>query len=326
VKEPNVPDNDLQVRTLFTDAAGNVPPGIDLLHGFRARQAARRVRGRLVLATAAGSLLAAATAVTLTITTAPSALAQLTSAVSRTAGLSYDITATVAAIPLRADGPERAQSGRVSGEFDPVQRTGEETFGGFGGRHGQIRFIGPYVYLYTPARPGGPALPGGKSWVRAPSPQLWEPVTAGQGLSLSAGLSSLAVTSPQNLFALLRSASMVDRQGSASGDGWTGTSYAFTARITFGPDGSSQPAVTAAGTVAVDQQGRVRRLDVAYTQPAQASLPPVRVTAEMAFSDFGTSVSVSPPPASEVFIPANIRIQPARLRKTVALSGLSRGR
>ena len=306
-----MPDNDLQVRTLFTDAAGDVPPGMDLLHGFRARQAARRVRGRIrgriALATAAGSLLAAATAVTLTIATAPSALAQLTSAVSRTAGLSYDITATVAAVPLRADGPERAQSGRVSGEFDPAQRTGEETFGGFGSG-AQIRFIGPYVYLY---HQGGPALPGGKSWVRAPSPQLWEPVTAGQGLSLTAGLGSLAVTSPQNLFALLKAASTVDRQGSASGDGWTGTSYAFTARMTFGPHGSSQPEVTAAGTVAVDQQGRVRRLNVAYTQPAQASLPPVRVTVEMTFSDFGTPVSVSPPPASEVFIPANIRIQPA---------------
>ena len=136
--------------------------------------------------------------------------------------------------------------------------------------------------------------------------------TAGQGLSLTAGLGSLAVTSPQNLFALLKAASTVDRQGSASGDGWTGTSYAFTARMTFGTGESSQPAVSASGTVAVDQQGRVRRLNVAYTQPAQASLPPVRVTVEMTFSDFGTPVSVSPPPASEVFIPANIRIQPDR--------------
>ena len=303
-----MPDNDLQVRTLFTDAAGDVPPGIDLLHGFRARQAARRVRGRIrgrvALATAAGSLLAAATAVTLTIATAPSALAQLTSAVSRTAGLSYDISATIDAVPLRAGGSARALSARVFGAFDPAQRTGEEAIGG----GGQIRFIGPYVYMY---HPGGPALPGGKSWVRAPSQQMWEPATAGQGLSLGAGLSSLAVTSPQNLFALLKTASTVDRQGSASGDGWTGTSYAFTARLTFGPDGSSQPAVTAAGTVGVDQQGRVRRLNVAYTQPAQASLAPVRVTVEMTFSDFGTPVSVSPPPASEVFIPANIQIQPA---------------
>ena len=118
----------------------------------------------------------------------------------------------------------------------------------------------------------------------------------------------MAETSPQTLFALLKSASTVDRQGGASGPGWTGTSYAFTVRLTFGPAGNGQPAVTAAGTVGVDQQGRVRSLDVAYTAPAQASAPPERVSVEMTFSDFGTSVSVSPPPASEVFIPANIRI------------------
>jgi hypothetical protein len=136
-------------------------------------------------------------------------------------------------------------------------------------------------------------------------------LTAGQGLNLVSGLGSLAVTSPQNLFALLKSASTVDRQGSASGDGWTGTSYAFSARTTFGPATSNQPPVTVTGTVAVDQQGQVRRLDLAYTQPADRVLPPERVTVEATFSDFGTPVSVSPPPASEVFIPAHIQIQPA---------------
>jgi hypothetical protein len=302
-----MPDNDLQIRTLFTDAAGDVPPGIDLLHGFRARRAARRVRGRVALGTAAGGLVAAATAVTLTITTAPSALAQVTSAVSQTAGLSYDISATVAVKPLAGSGA--AQSGRVTGALDSTGGAGEETFNGFGSS-GQIRFIGPYVYLHHPASSGGPAIPDGKSWLRAPSTQLWEPATAGQGLNLAAGLGSLAVTSPQNLFALLKSASTVDRQGSTSGDGWTGTSYAFTARTTLGPDGKSQVAVTAVGTVGVDQQGRIRRLDLAYTQPAQASLPPQQVTVEATFSDFGTPVSVSPPPAGEVFIPANIHTQP----------------
>jgi hypothetical protein len=154
-------------------------------------------------------LIAAVTAVTLTITTAPSALAQLTSAVSRTAGRSYHISATVAVKPLQA-GSGMAQSGRVSGAFDPAQRTGEETLGS-SGSDGQIRFIGPYVYLYHPAHSGGPAIPSGKSWVRAPSPQLWEPATADQDLNLPAGLGSLAVTSPQNLFALLKSVSTVDR-------------------------------------------------------------------------------------------------------------------
>ena len=129
-------------------------------------------------------------------------------------------------------------------------------------------------------------------------------MTAGQGLRVAAGISSVAETNPQNLLAILKSASTVDRQGSASGDGWTGTSYAFTGKITFDQAGNPQPAVTATGTVGVDQQGRVRRFDAAYTQPAQGSAPPERVTVEMTFSDFGTPVSVSPPPASEVFIPA----------------------
>jgi len=55
---------------------------------------------------------------------------------------------------------------------------------------------------------------------------------------------------------------------------------------------------------------RARRLDAACTVPAQASAPPERVTVEMTFSDFGTPVSVSRPPASEVFIPANVSGQP----------------
>jgi hypothetical protein len=122
VKEPNVPDIDQQVRTLFTDAAGDVPPGIDLLHGF----GARRVRGRVALAAAAGSLLAAVTAVTLTIATAPSALAQLTSAASRTAGLSYDFSATLAFVPLEAGGsapPSRAASpGRLTQRRELARR------------------------------------------------------------------------------------------------------------------------------------------------------------------------------------------------------------
>jgi hypothetical protein len=143
-------DTDQQVRTLFTDAAGDVPPGIDLLHGFRVRRAARRVRGRVALGAAAASLVAAVTAVTLTITTAPSALAEVTSAASRTAGLSYDITATVAAKPLRA-GSGVAVSGQISGSFDPAQKIGETTLRSAGG-DGQMRFIGPSGRAGTPRR------------------------------------------------------------------------------------------------------------------------------------------------------------------------------
>jgi hypothetical protein len=87
----------------------------------------------------------------------------------------------------------------------------------------------------------------------------------------------------------------------------TGTSYPFTGKVIFDQAGSSPFAVTATGTVAVDQQGRVRRFDAAYTEPPQGTgqglTPRERVTVQMTSSDFGTPVSVSLPPASEVFIP-----------------------
>lgn len=221
----------------------------------------------MALAAAAAGVVAAAAAVTLSIAAAPSALAQLTSAASRTAGLSYRISATLTGSLVTGE-PAPAQAGRVSGAFDPAQRTGVETAG-----DGQVRFVGRYVYEYVPGRPvSGPGVPAGKSWVRLPSPRLWEPVTAGQGLMVDAGISSVAEASPQNLLAIIESASAVDRQGSAWGDGWTGTSYAFTGKVTF--DGNSPLAVTATGTVGVDQQGRVRQFDVAYTQPAQGPRRP----------------------------------------------------
>jgi hypothetical protein len=66
--------------------------------------------------------------------------------------------------------------------------------------------------------------------------------------------------------------------------------------------------VTAAGTVDVDQQGRVRDLTTSYTVPAEAPATAGRVSARMTFSDFGAPVPVTAPPASEVFAPANIRL------------------
>jgi hypothetical protein len=300
-------DTDQQVRTLFADATNDVPPGIDLLRGFKARRAASHVRGRVALA-AAAACVTAATAITLTVVQAPSALAQLTSAVSRTAGLSYHFSATTTTVPLQLNGSAPAQqthsiSQAFNGAFDPALRVGEET----NGRGGQFRFIGGYVY-YLPV--GGPAMPrSGKSWVKAPSPPMWVPVTANHQLRIAAGILSVAETSPQSLFEILKSASTVARTGSVSGPGWTGTSYAFSVTVAFGRlGGSPQRTVTAIGTVDVDQQDRVRQLDAAFTLPGIASGPPKRVTVEMTFSDFGSPVSVSAPPASEVL--PGVQIQP----------------
>ncbi len=309
-------DNDQQVRTLFAAAADDIPPGIDLLRGFRARRAARHFRGRVALATAAASVAAAATVITLTIAQAPSALAQLTSAISRTAGQSYHFGATLTQLPLQPNGTVPGPVTRtISGAFDPPQQVGEEMIS----RSGQVRFIGGYVYLPTGAV-GKSGLLDGKPWLKAPSPAPWGPVTANQQLRIGAGVLSLAETSPQTLFALLESVSTVDRQGGVSGPGWTGTRYAFSVSVAFGPAGSGLPTVTATGTVDVDQQGRVRDLDAAYTLPAIASAPPERVTVEMTFSDFGAPVSVSAPPASEVFTPANFHVQPVPAQSSASSS------
>jgi hypothetical protein len=303
-------DTDQHVRRLFADATNDVPPGIDLLHGFKARRAAGHVRGRVALA-AAAACVTAASAVMLTVMPAPSALAQLTSAVTRTAGLSYHFSATTTSVPLQPNGSAPAQqahsvSQAFNGAFDPALRVGEET----NGRGGQFRFIGGYVY-YLPI--GSPTTPrSGKSWVKALSPPLWVPVTANHQLRIPAGMLSVAETSPQGLFEMLESASTVARTGSVSAPGWTGTSYAFSVSIALGRlGGSPQRTATAIGTVDVDQQGRVRHLAAAFTLLGIASGPPKRVTVEMTFSDFGARVSVSAPPASEVLPSAQIQPGPA---------------
>ena len=107
---------------------------------------------------------------------------------------------------------------------------------------------------------------------------------------------------------MLESASTVRRTGSVSGPGWTGTGYAFSVRLAFGSGSGGEPTVAAAGTVDVDQQGRVRDLTVTYTVPANPPATAGRVSAQMTFSDFGAPVSVTAPPAGEVYAPANIQI------------------
>jgi hypothetical protein len=300
-------DIDQQARTLIAAAADDIPPGIDLVSGFRARRATRRARVRVqvTLAAVVACVAAAASVITLTIAQAPSALAQVTSAVSRTTGQSYDFNATITRVPLQPGdaAPTRAT---VSGAFNPPQRLGEETLGPVG----QVRFVGGFVYLPIGSVARSTAGPlYGKSWLRAPSALLATPMTANQQLRIPAGILSVSETSPQNLFTLFKTASMVDRQGSVSGPGWTGTRYTFSVRIAMGPAGSGVPTVTATGTLDVDQQGRVRHLAATYELPAIASAGPQRITVEMTFSDFGAPVSVSVPPASEVFTPANINGQ-----------------
>lgn len=295
-----MPDTEQEVRALFTVASEDVPAGIDLLRGVRARRAASRVRLRAGLAAVASAAVVAATTLTLTFAQAPSALAQLTSAISRTAGQSYRFSGTTTHALLNGPGTPPATQTAFSGAFDPAAATSEETFS----TGEQIRFTGGYVYLNPGHIPAGrPKLPDGKSWLGAPSPAFGLPASASPQLKLFAGMLGAAGTSPQNLFSLLKSVSNVTSQGSVSGSGWTGTRYAFSDIFALAPAGSGPATANATGAVDVDQQGRVRYLDTTYTLHATPSAQPERVTIEMTFSDFGGPVSVSAPPAGDVFMP-----------------------
>ena len=258
--------------------------GAELLRQVRRRTSARRwTRPRVlapagaVAALAVAAAVALATTLTATVATAPPAAAAVTAAAAKTSGDSFQVTGRSTL------GDQQFQ---VTGAFNPALGIGQET--GPGGL--QIIDTGQYTYVHAQK-----AIPGadGKTWVRiaeltghAPNPVKL----------LSASLLGVVRADPETLLALLKSGGTVDRLGSASGPGWTGTEYAFTST------GTSP--VSIVGTVDVDQHGWVRELAVTLSSPQSGgTVTDVRV--DLAFGDFGVPVSVTPPPASEVYIPTS---------------------
>jgi hypothetical protein len=278
-------DTEDTVRRLFAAAAEDIPPGIDLLRGMRARSRKRVVRARAVLAAGLAGIVAVAAAITLSAIRAPSAQAQVTQAASRTAAQSYQVSSV---LTTGARPPVT-----ISGEFDPARDVGEETTS----QGLQIRFVGNYVYVpltgalrkaWDVIQPA--PLPAGKLWLRGPAPRLSGDASAALVL-LGSAIPGVGQFTPQDLLTLLESASQVRQAGSASGPGWTGTAYTFTATTTLG--GPSHLVVATSGTVDVDQQGRVRQLNATET------LGPTVLKVRTTFGDFGIPVSVSAPPASQ---------------------------
>jgi hypothetical protein len=288
-------DSDETVRRLLTVAAEDVPPGIDLLRGLQARRRARRARIRVLLAAGTASVLAASAAIGLSVSQAPSALAQVTAAAARTAAQSYRMSA---AIVSRPDPPIS-----VTGEFDPARRIGEDIYSnGY-----QIRYIGRYAYDHP--YPGSPAkLPPGRHWEKFPAARFPGPQFPSDATRELGNPFFLDQVSPQGLLTVLQSAIRVQQAGTASGPGWTGVRYTFAAtrhyRFTpIGSDITTHLTESIEGTVDVDTQGRVRQLDVVDTTQwllPHASQPEKAVTEiDMSFRDFGVPVSVSAPPPSQ---------------------------
>jgi hypothetical protein len=268
--------------------ADDVPQGTGRLSGMREEDTLRQWRPRrrrtrvLVAAGAVAALAAGGVTTALLAASAsptPTPLAALTSAVARTSADSYrfrlDSTVRFAGREIRSDA--------VTGTLDPSHDLGAEslTVGGGNSAGTQVRFIGKYVYTSVPP---GSAL--GKPWNQAPVPPSGADVLPVDDVY---GFSTEQPVSPAELLRVLRSPVAVREEGPASGPGWTGIRYAFTARLSL--------QASLAGTVYVDQQGLVRRLVTTTRQGMELRLTTDR---DFTLSDFGIQVPVVAPPARQV--------------------------
>lgn len=270
-------DTETEARRLFAAATQDMPPEIDLLGGFgaaRRRDRSRRTRRGAVLSAGIVAAAATLTAVTLTAGSAPPALATVTSALTTTLSQSYHVTQQETEYDTK-NGQVKTYRNTCSGAGDPVRQLlamscfeGSERFG--------IREVGGYTYDLL----GGPAAghPDGKPWTRVPA-------------GFSPGLDFVGIdilrTAPR-LLAEIKERGTVTVAGPASGPGWTGTRYAFSAKYDV------------SGTVTVDRQGRLR----AMTGTIRSTGEPLTSVLEqtLTFSDFGAPVTVTPPPADQTFV------------------------
>jgi hypothetical protein len=290
-------DTGQDIRAMLLAGSDDVPPGIDLLSGVREQDAARhrhrrRMRVLVPAGAAAGVAAAVATLLATSVTSPPSALAAVTSAMVKTSAQSYRFTMNGS---LTLPSIRLTQHFALTGAIDPRHERGTElvTGGPLRGTHTfvteQLRFIGKNLYTWVSAASGLGSV--GKPWNEAPIPAPDTRASAGSELR---GNTFEQPISPAELLGVLRSAAAVRYVGPASGPGWTGSKYAFTAH----PAGS--PAVTVAGTVDVDQQGRVRSLDTITSMRTRYRNPARMETEDLTFGGFGGPVQVTAPPASQV--------------------------
>jgi hypothetical protein len=278
-------ETEAEARRLLAAATEDRPPGIDLLAGFgaaRRREKVRRTRRRVAVSAGLMAAAASATAVALTVGSAPPALATvstITTALTRTLAQSYQVTAQNS---WTINGYYHRET--CTEQVDPVRKLDASSCSGPPG----YLEVGGYAYLYQTSIAGHP----GKHWLRWRHP--FEPMPL-----LSSG--PVATPTPQQLLSQLKRLTKVSVTGPVSGPGWTGTRYAFA----YGP-----AKLRVSGTVDVDQQGRARALTLtsrstgfyipAATPPGTKDyFPAFVITQSLTFSDFGAPVIVTAPPADQ---------------------------
>jgi hypothetical protein len=255
-----------EVRVLLARATEDHPPGLDLLAGLPAVRAvgSRRVGSPVRALVALG--VAAAVVVSVALLALPlgqpSAQAQIAAAVETTSRQSYRLHGT-------------SGSTAFEGSFDSVRRVGVVSV--IGGNR-ETRFIGDLIYVRDP---------GTSTW--------WVSSRDFGGLTnapVAVAVIKLAALDPQFVLQRLRSGAHVREDGSASGDGWTGTRFSFSVLDTPETNPKAAGSEPLTGFLDVDDQDRVRRLQVDFGTTGQGNV--------MEFSDFGIPVTVTAPPADLV--------------------------
>ncbi|MFC5834775.1 hypothetical protein [Nonomuraea insulae] len=249
-----------ELRTLLVKATEDQPEGIDLLPAPPRR---RRLplpitsQGRLRIPRPMASLGAAAAVVV--------AVAVAVAVVLLPSAQSSAQAQVVAAVENTGQESYRIHSvsgpKTFEGAFDPVRRMGVITRTGDGA---ETRFIGDLMYGKDPGEAMWTVSPRNDAEMAAAPPAV--------------ALVKLAPLDPQAALERLRSATDVRESGSATGPDWTGRRFAFTLE-----------AVT--GNVDVDEQGRVRRLEVTFGDGRSLIMDII---------DFGATVTVEAPPADQV--------------------------
>jgi hypothetical protein len=263
------------------------------------RTYSRHLRGRTALA--AGSAVAAGAALALTATGAQPALAA-TGGAANPAALatqSYRVSMITTETFTPQSGGGHLVDMVTKAAFDPARDVGTETLP----VHPEIpavtaiRYIGGYAYLYFPVPEPGPSGTDGLHWLQAQADAPYGNFVDNLPIDAVMGL-----VTPRHLLAELRSLTTLHYAGRASGPGWTGTRYTFTAQDI---ELDSVPQATIHGSVTVDRHGRVRQLLLPAVAPASyASATGIKtLTINLTFSDFGVRVPVSAPPASQVYNP-----------------------
>lgn len=270
-------DTETEARHLLAAATADMPPGIDLLDGFaaaRQRDRARRTRRGAVLSAGIAAAAASVTAITLTIGSAPPALATVTSALTRTLTQSYHLTLQDSTYYLwngRVHWPSHDTCAIVADRVRHLEATSCSD-----PVNGQVsREVGRYTYFY------GPASVRGRHWERIPTACLGH----------LPAINGFTAAKPQQMLAEIKQAAKVTVVGPASGPGWTGTRYAFS--------GNAGAGTKLSGTVTVDQQGRARALILTIRSTSAVNV--FVMTQNLAFSDFGAPVTVTPPPVDQTF-------------------------